>query len=136
MNVSLPSSVATIEFYVGLQDVSYFQISATDSNGGTFSSGWFHQTNAAVPLFFGITTDSTFTSLSITAYSSPDIITLDDISIGSAGTGETPEAATLLLVATGLFLMGWMRRRMPRRAAGQAASRGTVRTMSTGITPA
>jgi hypothetical protein len=132
MTVTLPSSVDAIEFYVGMQDYSYFTISVTDNSGGTFTNGSFEQTNLSVPLFFGVTTDSDFTSFTITSQGPGDKITLDDIMIGSAGASDasTPEATTLLLVGTGMFLMGYFRRRT------HAASRGTVRTMSTGITPA
>jgi hypothetical protein len=133
LTVTLPSSVDAIEFYVGMQDFSNFTISVTDNSGGTFSSGWFAQTNVSVPQFFGVTTDSYFTSFTITSQASPDKITLDDIMIGSSGASDpspAPEATTLLLVGTGMFLMGYIRRRT------YAASRGTVRTMSTGITPA
>jgi hypothetical protein len=133
LTVTLPTSVDAIEFYVGMQDFSNFTISVTDNSGGTFSSGWFAQTNVSVPQFFGVTTDSYFTSFTITSQASPDKITLDDIMIGSSGGSDAspaPEATTLLLVGTGMFLMGYIRRRT------HAASRGTVRTISTGITPA
>lgn len=133
MTITFPSSVDAIDLYVGMQDFSNFTISVTDSTGGTFSSGYFEQTNVMAPLFFGVTTSSTFTSFTITSQASADQITLDDISIGSAA---TPEAATLLLVGAGLFVMGYFRRRLPRRDVTQAARRGTVSTMSTGITPA
>jgi hypothetical protein len=132
MTITLPSSVSAIDFYVGMMSYSNFTISATDSTGGTFSSGYFAQTSLTTPLFFGITTNSTFASFTITSQGPGDEITLDDISVGSQE-APTPEAATLLLVATGLFMMSYFRR---RRAPAQAASRGTVRTMSTGITPA
>jgi hypothetical protein len=133
LTVTLPSSVDAIEFYTGMQDFSYFTITVTDNTGGTFASGYFEQNNVSVPLFFGVTTDSYFTSFTITGQASSDKITLDDIMIGSSGASDSspaPEATTLLLVGTGMFLIGYVRRRT------HAASRGTVRTMSTGITPA
>jgi hypothetical protein len=132
MTITLPTSVNAIEFYVGMKDFSNFTISVTDNSAGTFSSGWFAQTNVSVPLFFGVTTDSYFTSFTITSQASPDKISVDDMMIGSAGASDAsaPEVTTLLLVGTGMFLMGCFRRRF------YAPSRGTVRTMSTGITPA
>jgi len=133
LTVTLPSSVDAIEFYAGMQDFSNFTISVTDNTNGSFSSGWFAQTNVSVPLFFGVTTDSYFTSFTISSQAPSDKITLDDIMIGSSGASDSspaPEATTLLLVGTGMFLIGYVRRRT------HAASRGTVRTMSTGITPA
>lgn len=149
MTITLPSSVNAIEFYGGALDFTDMTLSVTDSTGGTYTNGLFGQTNVMNPLFFGVVTNSTFTSITITSYASVDQITLDDISVGSAGSGEpapTPEAATLLLVATGLFMMSYFRRRTFAQAASrghqaandldQAAKRGTVRTMSTRITPA
>ena len=133
MTVTLPSSVNAIEFYAGMQDFSNFTISITDNSGGTFTSGWFVESFPGTPVFLGVTTDSYFTSFTIASQGPGDKITLDDIMIGSAGASDpspTPEATTLLLVGTGMFLMGYFRRRT------YAASRGTVRTMSTGITPA
>jgi hypothetical protein len=132
MTITLPTSVDAIEFYAGSQNFSNFTISVTDNTSGTFSSGYFVDTFPGTPVFFGVTTDSYFTSFTITSQASADKITLDDIMIGSAGASDasTPEATTLLLVGTGMFLMGYIRRRT------HAASRGTVRTMSTGITAA
>ena len=134
VTITLPSAVNAVAFYVGSQDYSFFTITVDDGSG-PYVNGYL-EGSATSGAFFGITTTASFTTFTITSQASVDTLTLDNISIGSAGAGETPEAATLLLVATGLFLMGWMRRRTPRRAADQAASRGTVRTMSTGITPA
>jgi hypothetical protein len=142
ITITLPSSVNAIEFYAGTQsDYSNFNISVTDNSGGTYSSGLFEQIPAGAA-YFGVSTDSSFNTLTITSYIPGNVITIGDISIGTAasdGGGDpspTPEAATLLLVGTGLFLMSYLKRRTPRRATVQAASRGTVRTMSTGITPA
>jgi hypothetical protein len=128
--ITVPGSVDAIEFYVGDVGGSGINVSVTDNAGGTYldmplSSG-----------FFGVATDSTFVTFDVSAGSGQLI--LGDIMIGSPTGGgggdpsETPEAATLLLVATGLFMMGYFRRRIP----GQPARRGTVSTISTGITPA
>jgi hypothetical protein len=120
MTITLPSSVNAIDFYAGMQDFSFFTISVTDSTGGTYTSGSFEELGS--PVFFGISTSSTFTSFTITSQGGPDQITLDDISFGTGGSqggdpAPTPEAATLLLVATGLFLMRYARRWMPNRMA-------------------
>ncbi|HEY1753870.1 MAG TPA: hypothetical protein VGG72_00635 [Bryobacteraceae bacterium] len=151
--ITIPSSVSAIDFYVGMLAYDNFTISVTDSNGGTYTDGYFNQASngsLAIPFFFGITTDGTFSSFTITSQGPPDQITLDGVAVGSSGAETaTPEVTTLLLVGTGLFMMGYGRRWMQRRAnqaasfldraasrIDQAASRGTVRTMSTGITPA
>ena len=137
LTITLPSSVDAIDFYVGMQAYDNFTISVTDSTGGTYTDGYFNETTTGGPnpLFFGITTTSTFTSFTITSQTSADKITLDDISFGSAGSdpAPTPEVATLFLVGTGLSLMVYGRRKTQRR---QAARRGMVRTIVTGITPA
>lgn len=112
--ITVPSGVSAIEFYVGMQDYSNFTISVTDSTGGSFSSGWFAQSNLAVPLFFGVSTDSTITSFTITSQGGPDKITLDNISVGSGSdTSAVPETGTLLSIGTGLLLLGYGRRWMP-----------------------
>jgi hypothetical protein len=136
MTVTLPTAVNAIEFYVGSQDYINFTISVNDGSG-VYNNGYLMGT-PTTGVFFGITTTASFTSFTITSQASVDKLTLDDISIGS-DVAQTPEAATLLLVATGLFLMGYFRRRRPRAHTDhldQAARRGTVRMMSTGITPA
>jgi hypothetical protein len=125
ISITIPSTVNAIGFYVSGGGVN---ISVTDSTGGAYLN---------MPLasgFFGVATDSTFVTFDISAASGQ--LVLGDIMVGTADAAPTPEAATLLLVGTGLFMMGYLRRRMPRRVALQAASRGTVCTMSTGITPA
>ncbi len=152
INVLFPSGVDAIEFYADAQlQYSDVYVSVTDSSGTIETT--LYEASAATPLFFGVTTtDSTFTSFSIsTDFPNPAQVALGDIFVGSGGPGPgdpspTPEAATLLLVATGLFMMSYFRRRTFAEAANrgrkaaeqiaQAASRGTVRTMSTGITPA
>jgi hypothetical protein len=137
ITITLPTAVNAVEFYAGAQDYSNFTITVDDGSG-PYANGYLTGTPTS-GAFFGITTTASFTSFTITGQSTIDKLTLDDISIGSAGSSDvspTPEAATLLLVGTGLFMMGYLRRRMPRRIGLQAASRGTVSTMSTAITPA
>jgi hypothetical protein len=117
MTITLPGGVNAIDFYVGMQNYNFFTISITDSSGGTFTSGSFEELGN--PIFFGASTTSTFNSFTITSQGSTDQITLDKISWGSSGSGgddaQTPEAATLLLVAAGLFLMRFAGRWMPGR---------------------
>jgi hypothetical protein len=136
MTLTLPSDVDAIEFYGGGQDFTGLELSVTDSTGATYTTGLFGQNNLMVPAFFGATSTGMLTSVSITGFSSPDKITLDDIMIGSSGSSGSgdpspaPEVTSSLLVGSGLFLIGYFRR------ITQAARRGTVRTISTGITPA
>jgi hypothetical protein len=116
LTITLPTAVSAVDFYLGPQDFSAFTISITDSNGATYTDGYFNESATLVPYFFGVTTDGSFTSFTITSQASPDKLSIDDMQIGSQET-ETPEVATLLLVATGLFLMGGARRWMPRAQA-------------------
>jgi hypothetical protein len=114
MTITFPTAVNAIEFYAGMLDFSFFTISVTDSNGSTINDGSFEQTNLMVPKFFGITTTGSFTSFTITSQGTPDKITLDDVILGESGGGSsaTPEGATMLLVATGLFGLRFARRWM------------------------
>jgi hypothetical protein len=116
ITLTLPAGVSAIEFYVGPQDYSDFGIAVTDSLGGNFNYQAFETNPTTTPVFFGVTSTGTLTSVTVTSFSPPDKITLDDVSFGGDDASPTPEAATLLLVATGLVAMGYMRRRTPRRA--------------------
>lgn len=117
LTITLPSDVNAIEFAVGPQDFSAFTIAITDNDGGNYVNGSFFQTNVQNPIFFGAETTGSFTSFTITSQASIDKLTLDAIQIGEDAPA-TPEAATLLLVGTGLFAMGYIRRR--RRAPRSA----------------
>jgi len=126
LTITFPSPVNEIEFYVGMQDFSNFTFSITDSNGATYLNGSWAQHSFSTPLFFGITTDGSFTSFTITPQASVDKVTLDDVIYGTLNSGgggdggggdgsETPEGATMLLVASGLFFLRFARRWMPNR---------------------
>lgn len=119
--LTVPSGVSAIDFYVGVSLLySNFTISVTDSNGATFTDGYFYQSSLA-PFFFGVTTSGTFTNLTITDQTPGNLnqITLDDISLGSAGSDApaVPETETLLSVGTGLLALGFARRWMPGSGA-------------------
>jgi hypothetical protein len=135
ITITFPSGVDAISFDAnGLFAFSYVFLSVTDSSGTI--TPYLYEANSPAPLFFGVTTtDSTFSSFTIETEASVYQLALGNITIGS-DPPETPEAATFLLVGTGLFLMGGWRRKRRGASGNQAASRGTVRTMSTGITPA
>jgi hypothetical protein len=66
------------------------------------------------PTFFGITSDSPITALSVAlATASPSAyILVDNVSFGTAQISQTPEAATLLLIGSGLVGMMALRKRI------------------------
>ena len=114
LTITLPASVNALDFYVGPQDFSYFTITVTDNAGGNFSSGAFEQTvSVQDPLFFGVVSTGSITSITITGQASNDQMTIDDMQISQAS-APTPEVATLLLVGTGLLLTGHVGRRRRR----------------------
>ncbi len=81
------------------------------------------------PQFFGITTDTTFSEVHLLLTTGVNTITypvIDNVAYGIAGAvvtppledpEETPEAATVILVATGLFFLWRRLRRYPSLAA-------------------
>ena len=129
LTVSIPSGVNAVDFYVGPQDFVNFTISVTDDAGGTFTSNAFIQSALTNPVFFGVTTTGNFTSFQIITFANPDMATLDDVQIGQADVAPTPEAATLLLVGTGLLGMGYFKRR--RRSEGSPVGPRTALATAT-----
>lgn len=125
VSVSVAAAVNAIEFYVGPQDFTAFNIAVTDNAGGSFNSGAFIQSSLSTPEFFGVVTTGSFTSLSVITFTSVDKTTIDAMQVGEAA--PTPEVASFLLVGSGLFLMGYWRRRAAGAAAAPKGSRGAIR---------
>ncbi len=119
LTITLPSDVNAIEFAAGLMDFDQLQISITDNAGGSYTYGGLSQSNIQVPVYFGVSTTGSFSTFTIGSVNSIDQLTLDDIEIGQLGSepDAAPEAATMLLVATGLFAIGYFRRRRVLRPA-------------------
>jgi hypothetical protein len=114
ITISLPSAVTAIEFYTYDSQYNYIYFSINDGSGTI--TPYLNPTTSA-PLFYGVTTTSSFISFSLSDEEGVGQLAIGDIRIGEADPPPTPEAATLLLVGTGLFLMGYWRRRMPGRGA-------------------
>src|SRR5262249_46640714 len=121
--ITLPATVNAVDFYVGPQDFTPFEIAVTDDGGSHFLSDGFEE--LSTPVFFGVTTTGSFTSFTITTFANPDMTTLDDVAVGQ-GMTQTPEAATFLLVGSGLFCMGYFRRRGAKRNSGPCGARSQL----------
>lgn len=115
ITVTLPSSVRAVGFYAGPQDYSTFGIHISNSSGDQAGNdGFIESGSPASPVFFGVRSDSPITSLTISAFSpTTDRIAIEDMMVGTPAQAETPEAATFLLVASGLFLLRYVRRWIP-----------------------
>jgi hypothetical protein len=89
-------------------------IVVTDTSNNVFT-----YTNIATPGFWGVRSDVAIASIRITLPTTNDYVAIDDVSYGGqaqsgggGGTapGDTPEAATLILIGTGLALIARYRR--------------------------
>ena len=115
LSLTIPTGVVAIEFYFGSTTTDNgFTITVTDNSAGSYTHTW--NINFNSPQYIGFVTDSSFATFTISTDVSADRLTLDDIQIGQAA--PTPEIATLLMVATGLFFIRVAKRWVPR---GQAA---------------
>jgi hypothetical protein len=117
LTITLPSAVNAISLYAGLDSTSdSIQISLTDAGGGTPDTfNVSPSVNLGTPYFIGVTTNTSFSTFTITSSNSADKITIDDMQIGQGQAQATPEVATFLLVGTGLLAMGYIKRRTIRR---------------------
>jgi hypothetical protein len=125
--ISLPSTIVAFAFYIASPQGEMVTVSF--SGNGAPSSTQF--TAASSGVFFGATTDAPISAFTITGATFFDTIALDNFEIASGNTqvSNTPEAATFLLIGSGLVFMRLLR----RRARTQPAKRGAVATMFTGI---
>jgi hypothetical protein len=125
--ISLPSTIVAFAFYIASPQGEMVTVSF--SGNGAPSSTQF--TAASSGVFFGATTDAPISAFTITGATFFDTIALDNFEIASGNTqvSNTPEAATFLLIGSGLMFMRLLR----RRARTQPARRGAVSTIFTGI---
>ena len=82
----------------------------------------FTYSNIALPGFWGVRSDLAIANIQVTFPTNSDYVAIDDVSFGSAATGggtpaDTPEAATLILIGTGLGLIARYRRYSSNLAA-------------------
>jgi hypothetical protein len=75
----------------------------------------FTYSGVSLPGFWGVRSDLAIANIRITFPTTSDTVAIDDVSFGSDATGggtpaDTPEAATLILIGTGLGLIARYRR--------------------------
>ncbi|HEX5431061.1 MAG TPA: hypothetical protein VFW83_03790 [Bryobacteraceae bacterium] len=113
ITITLPDTVRAIGFYAGPQNYSNFGVHISNS-GGDQAGGDAYPGTPTSAMFFGFRSDSPITSLTVTAFNPTfDRIAIEDVSAGTPDVAETPEIATFLLVASGLFFLRFARRWMP-----------------------
>jgi hypothetical protein len=126
-SISLPINIGAFAFYVASPQGETVTVSFSGS-GAPFSTQF---TAVSSGVFFGTTTDTPVTGFTISGQIFQDTIALDNFEIAQSGPPppNAPEAATFLLIGSGLVFMRLLRRR-PRT---QPARRGAVSTIFTGI---
>ena len=129
---TLPNNILAFSVYLVTVSASFptpFDI--------TFTSGSSYDYSVTLPqtvggsLFFGVTADAPITNLTFLNGFQSLTVGIDNLDIGSGGgpPPATPEAATFLLIGSGLMFMRLLR----RRERNQPARRGAVSTIFTGI---
>lgn len=113
--ITLPSSATGfgISLFTGPAALTY----GVTVLGNSYSAPTF---SAPTPAFFGVTSDTPFTSLSLQVPSGATYAFFDNFSWGTAqatgGTGsQAPEAGTFLLIGSGLLALAVTRRRKARQ---------------------
>jgi hypothetical protein len=126
-SISLPINIGAFAFYVASPQGETVTVSFS-GNGTPFSTQF---TAVSSGVFFGATTDTPVTGFTISGPQFGDTIALDNFEIAQSGPPppNAPEAATFLLIGSGLVFMRLLR----RRARTQPARRGAVSTIFTGI---
>ena len=111
INITLPTTARSFGFYLG--GVSTFldvQITVADSSGGSYSQGLTQPFPLSVPRFWGVRSDSAITALTLVANVPNEYLALGPGQLGSPA-AETPEAATMLMIGTGLIILRFLRRK-------------------------
>jgi hypothetical protein len=120
LTIDLPSAVTSVGMYIGLQSYNDFQIAVSNTGGGSYSANNIVSTPSS-STFFGVSSDSPFSTFTIATESYFPSITIDDLQIGTSGGGggdggdaQAPEAATFLMIGSGLIMLHFGRRWLPR----------------------
>ena len=117
--VTLPSSVTAVAFDFGTKSTTGKMITVTIAGVPVTIN------TASFPAhtFFAVTSDTGFTTLQISSNGN-NFPTLDNFVFGTANVtvapADTPEVTTLLMIASGLFMMRYGGRRFGRSAATSA----------------
>lgn len=115
LTITLPSLVTSVSLYLGPQNFSNFNIDISNTGGNTYDNGALEQSGNSTPVFFGVTSDTPFSSFTITTYNSVDHLVIDGVEVGTSD-AQTPEVATLLMIGSGLLMLRFGRRWLPRGA--------------------
>jgi hypothetical protein len=116
LTITLPSLVTSVSLYLGPQNFSNFNIDVANTGGGTYDNGAEEQSSGTTPVFFGVTSDSAFSTFTVTTFASVDHLVIDGVEIGTSGSdqAQTPEVATFLMIGGGLLMLRYGRRWLPR----------------------
>ncbi len=119
LTISLPGTVTSVGLFVGTDNFQPFQISVSNGTDPTFSANQ-AQNPATTPFFFGFNSTVPFSTFTISSEDNVSSLFLDSMEIGTSGgsgptdPSDTPEAATLLMIGSGLTMLHCGRRWMPR----------------------
>ena len=103
--ITIPTPVTA--FAINLWSSPFGQTYTVSTLSTPFSVG--PTSTSAPPTFFGITSDTAFTTVDVTAQAGTTYAIFDNV---QWGTTETPEAGTFLLIGTGLMGFAVFRRKM------------------------
>ena len=109
--ITLPTTARSFSIYLG--GVFTFldaQISVANGGGGSYSQGLSQSLGLSTPAFWGVRSDSAITSLTLVANVGNEYLEIGPGQLG-APAAEAPEAATMLLIGTGLIILRFLRRK-------------------------
>jgi hypothetical protein len=117
MNFAVAISALSFDIF-DLGTVGSTTLSFTLNNGdaGVLANNFSSGTSGNL-LFRGITTTSTFTSITLSNTAQGDYIEFDNIRYGQSTTAVVPEPGTIAGAASGLIVLGLMARRRRRHAS-------------------
>jgi hypothetical protein len=119
LTITLPTAVTSVSLYAGLSGYNAFEVTVSNGVDAPFSSNQ-EQSSLSTPLFYGFVSTTPFTTFTIATEDNVNNLFLDNIEAGTSGGGggggdaQTPEAATFLMIGSGLVMLHFGRRWLPR----------------------